>query len=248
MIFQKIHTRRFLNEAVEGGEQSGGGAGPDVASLQAQFQAQIDALKAKNAELLNEKKSTKEQLARFEGIDPDAVRGILKRFSDDEEAALIAKGEIDTVLNKRTERMKGEYDRQLTAAQQKAEEAVGRMKAYEGRVLDDSIRAAAAKAGLHPQAIEDALFRGRAMFRLDANGNAVQLDDNGNPIPGKDGKTAYTPSEWLEDMKEKAPHWFPAIANGGGARGSMSGAAKQGNMGGTREQRLAAIKQKTSGA
>lgn len=229
MIFQKIHTRRFLNEAGEGGDEGGGGAAPDVAALQ----SQIAALDKKNKELLGEKKTLKGEFdsfkTQYDGIDPEAVRGILKRFTDDEEASLIAKGEIDTVLNKRTERLKDDFGKKLTAAEQRAVDAEKRMQAYEGRVLDDSIRAAAAKAGLHQQAIEDALFRGRTMFRLDANGQAVQLDEGGNPIPGKDGKTAYTPAEWLEDMKEKAPHWFPATASGGGARGG-SGASGASTM------------------
>lgn len=222
MIFQKIPARRFLNEAGEGGEPAGGGAAPDAADLQ----KQIEALRANNAELLKEKKSLKGEFdsfkAEYKDIDPSAVRSILQRFSDDEEAQLIASGKVDEVLNKRTERLKDDFSKKLTAAEQRAVDAEKRMQAYEGRVLDDSIRAAAAKAGLHPQAIEDALFRGRSMFRLDANGQAVQLDEGGHPVPGKDGKTPYAPSEWLEDMKEKAPHWFPATASGGGATGSGS--------------------------
>ena len=38
---------------------------------------------------------------------------------------------------------------------------------------------------------------------------------------GKDGKP-LTLKEWFSDMKEKAPHWFPATANGGGAHQSQA--------------------------
>jgi len=95
--------------------------------------------------------------------------------------------------------------------------------AYQGRVLDDAIRSAAAKAGLHQHAIDDALFRGRAMFTLDDNGQAVQLDSEGSPVIGKDGKTPFNPNEWLESMREQAPHWFPAGASGSGSGNGSKG-------------------------
>ena len=67
-------------------------------------------------------------------------------------------------------------------------------------------------------AVEDALFRARTLFTLDGDGNAVQVKD-GQVVIGKDSKTPYSPAEWLEGMKESAPHWFPAGGSGGGAPG-----------------------------
>jgi hypothetical protein len=64
------------------------------------------------------------------------------------------------------------------------------------------------------------------MFTLDENGNAVQRDADGNVVIGKDGKTPFSPSEWLESMRESAPHWFPAGASGSGSNnGSKGGGA-----------------------
>ena len=80
--------------------------------------------------------------------------------------------------------------------------------------------AAAAKAGIHAFAVEDALLRARSLFTLDDKGEAIQVGPDGAPVLGKDGKTAFTPAEWLEAMKETAPHWFPAPGSGGGANGS----------------------------
>lgn len=214
--------------APEGGDGGNGGGGGGGATITPEIQAIIDArlaeetkgLKAKNEELLGTLRTTKDTLKKFDGIDPDMVRNILKRFADDEEAKLIAEGKIDDVLNKRTERMKADYDKKLAEALAAAEGATKRAQAFQGRVLDDAIRAAAAKAGVHQHAIDDALFRARAMFTLDENGQAVQLGDDGKPVLGKDGKSPFTPLEWLEGMKEKAPHWYPATASGGGAGGS----------------------------
>jgi len=45
-------------------------------------------------------------------------------------------------------------------------------------------------------------------------------------VLGKDGKTPFSPAEWIESMTEIAPHWFPASSSGGGASGSGSGTSK----------------------
>lgn len=222
---QRLVARLHSPESDDAGNGGGGGGGGDdvQAKIDAAVNAAVAGLKSKNAELLGSLKEAKTNLQRFDGIDPDAVRSILKRFTDDEEAALIAKGQVDTVLTKRTERMKADFDSQLAAAKAEADAFGKRATAFQQRVLDNEIRAAAAKAGIHQHAIDDALFRGRAMFSLDDSGAAVALGDDGRPVLGKDGKTPFGPLEWLESMKDKAPHWFPASASGGGAGGSGSG-------------------------
>ena len=237
-FLKQLNQRYMQAQSGDGGEGGGGEANqpdkaPDAAAIQAAVEEAVSRLKVKNGEVIGENKKLKEQLARFDGIDPDVVRNIIKRFSDDEEAKLIADGKIDEVLTKRTERMKADYDKKLTEALEKAGLAEKRAQAFQGRVLDDAIRAAAAKAGIHQHAIDDALLRGRAMFALDEDGQAVQLGDDGKAVLGKDGKSPFTPLEWLEGMKEKAPHWFPAAASGSGAghsAGGHSGAKKASEM------------------
>lgn len=180
------------------------------------------------------------------GKTPEEIQELLRKQQELEDKELIDKKEFDKLFEKRTERLKSDYDKKLQEALATAEQASKRAQAFQGRVLDDAIRAAAAKAGIHQHAIDDALFRARSMFALDENGQAVQLGDDGKPVLGKDGKTPFTPLEWLEGMKEKAPHWFPASASGGGSGGSGAGAGSgaKGNWGGTREERLAAIRNK----
>ncbi len=41
---------------------------------------------------------------------------------------------------------------------------------------------------------------------------------------GKDGRTPLTPVEWIDSLKESAPHLFPS-ASGTGAGNSKSGVA-----------------------
>ncbi len=89
--------------------------------------------------------------------------------------------------------------------------------------VDGAVRDAAGRVGLVPAAIDDALGRGRRVFTLDEDGRPVARDAEGAVVPGADGKSPLTPAEWLETMKDAAPHWWPpssgAGAPGAGARG-----------------------------
>ena len=163
--------------------------------------------------------------ARFEGIDPDKTREMLKRFENDEEAKLIADGKIDEVVNMRSEKLRVDMQKQVDEANTGKDAAFERSKKYEQKVLDSHILSAASKIGIHKHAIDDALFRGRNMFSLDDGGNPVQLGADGKPVFGKDGKTLFTPDEWLSGSKEWAPHWHPAGSSGSGGDGGDGGGA-----------------------
>jgi hypothetical protein len=227
LVLGVVPPMHRLMEGADDGKGGGGGSGDDVtkhpgfaAALSKAIEAEVTGLKTKNGELIASQKQLKEQLAKFEGIDPEAVRAIMKRFADDEEAGLLKAGKLDEVIEKRTGKMRESFEKQLKDATSALEAANKRAQAFQGRVLDDAVRAAATKAGLHQHAIDDALFRARSMFSLDEHGQAVQVGEDGKPVLGKDGKSPFTPLEWLEGMKDKAPHWFPASASGGGAGGS----------------------------
>lgn len=188
---------------------------PDVTNLKKALQAERDA------------RSAAERTAKdFEGLDASEVRNMLKQMEGNEEAQLLKAGKIDDVIARRTQKLVQENERKLKEALDKATAEATRAQRWITRVLDNAVREAAAKAGLHPQAIDDALLHARAMFSLDDNGNAVQLGEDGKPVLGKDGKTPFTPSEWLESMRETKPHWFPATASGSGTRGSSGPARK----------------------
>lgn len=161
---------------------------------------------------------------KYEGIDPDAVKLLLSRFDGEEEAALIKAGKFDEVLKKRHEKMQEAHVRALADKDKAIETEVGRRKKYEQRVLDGHLIQAATKAGVHQHAMEDVMYRGRSMFTLDEEGEPVRLLEDGKTVEiGKDGKSPYSPVEWIEGtMKEKAPHWFPVQGSGGGTGGDNS--------------------------
>ncbi|GER21483.1 hypothetical protein [Variovorax boronicumulans] len=204
----------------------GGGGAPEItpevqAIIDAKISEAVTGLKSKNGELLGKLKDATTNLQRFDGIDPDAVRTILSKFASDEEAALLAKGEIDTVLTKRTERMQADNAKVVKAEQEaraKAEAKAGKLAA---RTLAGAIRDAAIKAGALPEAMEDIVLRGGGTWRLNDDGEPVAM--NGDEVVlGKDGKTPLTPAEWAESLRETAPHLWPK-AQGTNAPGAKTG-------------------------
>jgi hypothetical protein len=179
---------------------------------------------------LKEKKELKAQLDSMQqqwgGLDPAMVKNLINRMQNDEETKLIAEGKVDEVISRRVTSMQKDFEAKLAAATAKLTEYEGHVKQRDGRikdlVIDGSIRETAAKLGLVPHALEDAVTRAKGRFVVGDDGKAVARDDNGTLVMGKDGKTPMGVSEWLEGMKEQAPHWFPA-PSGAGAAGGGSG-------------------------
>lgn len=196
---------------------------PDVGGLKSALDKERKAAREAEAK-------RKEIEARFNGIDPDEYAELLAAKEEAEQAKAKANGDVDKIAEQKAQKAIDAANKKLAEAIEAAESERKRAQAFQGRVLDDAIRAAASKAGLHTHAIDDALFRGRTMFTLDGDGNAIQLDSDGEPVIGKDGKTPYSPAEWLDDMREKAPHWFPANASGSGSGGKHSGGTGGGKV------------------
>lgn len=181
-------------------------------------------LKAKNNELLGSLKTTKDKLTAFGDLDPARVRTILDSIDTDEDTKLITAGKKNEVIAKYTERMRTEHGTQLEVLTGQVNAEKARANAYQSAVLDNQIRSVTGDC--HKGAIDDALLHARQIFTLDAKGNAIKLNSEGVPELGKDGKTPFSPGEWMELQRELKPHWFPAQSSGsgsGGANGASGG-------------------------
>jgi prefoldin subunit 5 len=218
-----------LSDETEGGGQIDPNK-PEVKSLIEQaVKEATSGLAANRDEILTEKKTLQQKLdemsKQWEGLDPQAVRNIMQRLEGDEEAKLLAEGKTDAVIEKRTERLKADHQKQLEKLEQSRGTLQEQLEAAQGQVkklmVEGSLRQAAAELGVIPSAIEDALFRAMGVFTVREDGKLV-AEENGSTVYSKDGKNPMTPAEWLETMKEKAPHWFPA-PSGGGAAGGLGG-------------------------
>lgn len=179
---------------------------PDVSKLETALQGErTSAAEARKA------------LKDFQALgDPAKIKQIMSAFESSAEMKLIAEGKFDEVIKMRTEKMQQEFAAQLKTAGEQVEAERTKGSKWVGRVLDQAIINAANAVGIHKSAFEDALFRARAIFTIDDDGNPIQKTKEGAVVMGKDGATPFSPTDWIESMREKAPHWFPA----GGGSGS----------------------------
>jgi hypothetical protein len=183
--------------------------------VEAMIAQEVTGLKSKNSELLGNLQKFKEDLKKFEGIDVAGLTALKEKMDKDEDLKLIAEGKVMEVVEKHTNRMREQHARDLAAKDELIKAADSRTSKYQQAVLDNNIRQAA--VGLHSAAVEDALLHARNVFKLDENGHAVQMDEQGRVVLGKDGKSPFSPAEWFEQMKEQKPHWFPAQTSGSGS-------------------------------
>jgi len=86
------------------------------------------------------------------------------------------------------------------------------------RTIHDQIKAAAKKAGVIDEAMEDAINAGERLFVLEeGTGKAVVKE-------GLSVTQGLEPKDWLSDLQSKKPHWF-GQSTGGGAGGNRGGGA-----------------------
>lgn len=200
---------------------------PEIqAAIKAAVDEQVAGLKAKNSELLGANKGVKEELDALKlqlgGIDLTAVKDLLSKANMDEESKLIAEGKLDEVIQKRTERLRDDYDGKLKAEKERADKAENFANKFRQSVVKGQIVQAAIENGVLKEATSDIAFLAQSQFSLDDSGNAVALDENGEVIIGKDGKTPLTPKEWVETIRESKPYFWP-VAQGSGAQGNEKG-------------------------
>lgn len=171
-----------------------------------------------------EARLAKEKLQKYQGIDPEAAKLALAKLQELEEKKQIAEGDIEKVVLSRTEKLRQDLEGRLTSVTSERDNLATQLSTV---VVDKSVQAAAAVANAIPEAMDDILERARKVFKA----------KDGNPIPmkgdevvyGKDGKTPQTIAEWLEELKDKAPHLFKQAEGSkggrphGGAGGSVQG-------------------------
>jgi hypothetical protein len=172
-------------------------------------QSKLDEFRQNNITLTN-------QLKRFDGIDPDAVRQLADDKRKLEEAAQLKAGEVDKVL---AARLKEAMDKIHAPVVAERDALNGRLTAIQ---IDQAVVTEATKRGLRPTALTDITARARMNFKL-VNGVPQAFEADGQTARmGKDGVSPMTLAEWVDALVSDAPHLFEANA-GGGAAGSGGG-------------------------
>jgi len=181
----------------------------------------------------------KEQVEKFQGIDPEKAKEAMDKIRNIEEKQLIDAGEIDTVIEQRVaqrvERMRADLEGKVNAATKRNEQLEAENGKYKGRlsevVIDSALQQAVSNvAPIRKGAMRDAIARGREVWTLDENGQPVPMikGANGKEVMyGSDGKTVLSMDEWAQSLAMEAPYLFEGNA-GGGANGNLSGSEQKG--------------------
>ena len=159
------------------------------------------------------------QLKKFEGVDPDAVRQLAADKQRLEDEQHIKDGKFQEVLDARLKGARADWDKQHGVVVSERNTLHGRLSAIQ---IDQAVVTEATKRGLRPTAIPDITSRARMTFKL-VDG-VPQAFDGEKVRTGKDGVSPMTLAEWVDGLVGDAPHLFEANA-GSGAAGSGGGAA-----------------------
>lgn len=183
----------------------------DRAGLEANKQKVLDDLK-KQQERSTKMEGTLQSLqSAFGDRTPDDVKAMMERLENDEMTRLAAEGKTDEILKKHKEKWDAERKSAEQSWQQQLEEANNQnaelKQSLTKELVDNRAMAAASRAGVIPEAMEDLTMLARSQWQLEDN-EPVLRDKDGNIITGKKG--ALTFEEWAsEQLRESRPHWFP---------------------------------------
>ena len=164
--------------------------------------AKVDEFRTHNVAL---QKQLAEFAAKYEGIDPDAVKTLLAEKAKLEEQKLIKDGEVEKLVENRTKKILGDMEKRASSAEQQASSLSAQLLEKE---IERNVVEAGTKLGLRASAIPDLKGRARNIFKI-SGGTVIAVDTDGKtPVFGRDGVSPLTFDEWVARQVVEAPHLF----------------------------------------
>lgn len=193
------------------------------AAVDAAAKAAIEPIKANADKILQEKRELQAKIKEFDGFDIEAFKQMQKKMEDQEDKELLSEGKLEELLNKRTERMRQDFEAQVngqrTSYENVSKENSTLREELANERINNRLRREAETAGVLPNAIDDVLSRGRQIFSLSEDGQVVARSGDGTLLLSKDGQNVLGLGEFVESLKESAPHYWPS-STGAGLTGS----------------------------
>ncbi len=190
---------------------------PGTKSLQAAMRHAKDEREAAREEV----KKLKADFEKFKDIDPEKAREALKKIEELSDKELIDAGQIEELVGQKTERMRADFDGQLVAKTEALTHANEQLATLGIEISDikifSTIRDAAVKAGARPEALDDIVNRGRAVWKLVEGSPRAYKVGTEDVLYGKEGEVMGI-DEWVGTLAKDAEHLFRE-SGGGGAKG-----------------------------
>ena len=199
-------------------------------------QADVDRVSVALRKEREDHRKSREALQAFGDLNPEEVHTKLESFDslNEQLEALKANGgnpnneQVESLVAARVKAALGPVERQRDQFQRRIEDAQKVISDKDNQIgtlqtgitqdrIERTVRDAAAAAKLLSPAINDAVLHSRGLFEVEEGTNKIITKDVAGVTPG------LSPNEWLNDMKEKAPHWWPASLGGGANGGGPNG-------------------------
>jgi hypothetical protein len=171
-------------------------------------------------------KQENEQLkAKLEGIDVDEYQRLKAEAQKAEDQKKIDAGEIEALLNERTERMRADLQAKIDSLQKAYDKMKADKESLDGRLsevlIDSEITKAVSKVGvLKKDAMDLVLSLAKKTWVLE-DGHPIAKKD-GKPIYGKDPSKQIDFDEWAQTVAMERPYLFESAegleSRGGGER------------------------------
>jgi len=158
----------------------------------------VDGLKGKNADLIAENKKLKAKSTLPDGLDSESIKTMLDELKGK------SLEDYGNSIREETANKVNDLSSKLTEAETRAQTLD---RQYQSTLINLELRAAAEKAGIRPDAIDDFVA---------IHGKNFQLNE-GNAVAGE-----QSTSEYVSGVLEKSEYWYPP-SQGAGARGSRAG-------------------------
>jgi hypothetical protein len=192
--------------------------------------ARVDEFRQNNINLSREKDRLAMDLAElrkaYGEVEPEHVLEMKKTLDSIKDKKVLDDEGIEALLEKRLSTLRLEHENAAKARDKRISELQNESDNWSSKfrrtVIDRAISDAALKSGARPQAVPDVVLRGQSMWTLNEHGKPIARSSETEIMYGKDGTSPLTPAEWMDILKQEAPHFFE-VSSGGGAPGSTNG-------------------------
>lgn len=194
-----------------------------------EFKQKINEFRSNNINLRKKTEELQRELEKFKDVDIEKYNEVQTKLQEIEEQKLIDANKFDELFDKRTERMRGEYEGRITALESSLEETATSKtdaeKRLSGILLNSRVSESVSKVGTVKQ--------GAMQFITSAAEKDWHLIDNElvpmkgkDVIYGKDGKAQLTMEEWATDLMESNSFLFEGSQGSGSQGNTGSGSSK----------------------
>ena len=172
----------------------------------------IKEFRENNISLKKQAEELQTKLKNYDGVDPEKYRELTELERQKRDKELIEKGDVETLLNERLASERTTYQKQLDAINTELTKTRGELVATK---VTDTLKTAAANAGVRPEAMDDVVRLASGNWEL--REGTPTLVQNGEVVLSKEKPgEPMGMGEYFKSMLHEKPFYFQTSAGSGG--------------------------------